>query len=136
MNVCGCGGFVSRPAFPESMIITVPFGPSGFKKDHFCRCRLAHFLFFLFFCVLFVIRHVYHYFHNTTVNAQPLTPPIFEKIAPYSKKKKDNIMLGLCVCVVFTCLYFCLFSGTPCPPPRARLVPFLAECGAIVGRCW
>ena len=27
---CGPGRFVSPPAFPETIVITVPFGPSGF----------------------------------------------------------------------------------------------------------
>ena len=32
MKLSGCGGFFSRPAFPETMVVTVPFGPSGFQK--------------------------------------------------------------------------------------------------------
>ena len=76
----------------------------------------------------------YHFFHNTTVNAQPLCPPIFDKIAPHFNNKQMCFLIWVpCVYGVFL---FLLIFGYPFPPPWARLVPFWAECGAIVGRFW
>ena len=85
MIVSAGGSFYSLPTFIGTMVITVPFGPSGFRMA-FLGWRLSHFLFLLFLCVLFVIQHLYRFFHNTTVNVKPLSPPIFKKIAPHFKK--------------------------------------------------
>ena len=46
-SFCGGGGFDSRSVFPETIVITVPFGPSAFLKIIF-RCRLAHCLFIVY----------------------------------------------------------------------------------------
>ena len=32
ISVCGGGGFASQLVFPETIMITVPFGPGGFEK--------------------------------------------------------------------------------------------------------
>ena len=45
--------FFSRPASPETIVITVPFGPTGFEKV--IRWMKAHFMFVsAFLCAIFV----------------------------------------------------------------------------------
>ena len=51
-------------------------------------------------------------FHNTTVNDEPLSPSIFEKITSHCNKYICLIWV-LCVCVYFIFLYCCWFSSTP-----------------------
>ena len=52
MRISGPGAFCSRPAFPELIIITVPFGPTGLNRSFFL-CRFAYFLFAAFLCAIF-----------------------------------------------------------------------------------
>ena len=75
--------------------------------------------------MLVFIQHVYHFFHNTTVNAQPLSPPIIEKITPHVKT--DFPYFGYVRLVLFLLIFV-----NPFPP--------LDHIGPIVGRmschCW
>ena len=93
------------PAFHETIVITVPFGPNAFLRRHFFDDDLLMFRFVCFslcyvLCVIFIT-----FVDKTTVNAQPLSPPIFEKIAPHLKNN---------VCSYFSSLRlrfrFCFFS--------------------------
>ena len=90
MNVSAGGGFYSRPAFPETIVITVPFRPSVFQKVILFD---ADWLIFCFFSypVCYLLHNIFiTIFHDTTINAQPLSPPIFEKIAPPFKKQVSS----------------------------------------------
>ena len=63
-------------------------------------------------------------FHNTTVNVEPLSPPMFWENRPTAKKQ-----LFLCCCFAFAfslSSYICWFSGTP-------LGQYLIVLGTIVG---
>jgi hypothetical protein len=87
--------------------------------------------FYVFFCfslcyVLYVI--FITFVEKTSVNAQPLSPPIFEKIAPDFK----NNVFSYFAYLRLRFLYFFIFSlifGCPFPP-------FLAQIGPICGRFW
>ena len=72
--------------------------------------------------------------HNTTVKAESLRPSPFEKIAPHVKTNMFSHLGSLRLWF----FYFYIFVDfrVPLPPPWARLVAFVAECGAIVGRFW
>ena len=79
------GGFASRPAFSETIVVTVPFGPSGFQKVISDGDWLI-FSFLYFPCAMFYAACVSPFFHNTTKNVAPLSHLVFEKIAPPLKK--------------------------------------------------
>ena len=53
MFSCGGGGFCSRPVFPETMVVTVPFGPSGFLKVMFSMQIGSFYVFSVFLCAIF-----------------------------------------------------------------------------------
>ena len=80
------GAFCSRPVFHETILIIVPFGPSGFVKSHsFDGDWLILCLFC--FCTCYVLFNIVSMcFHTTTVNVGPLSLPIFEKIVPHFEK--------------------------------------------------
>ena len=121
MKLSGCGGSFSRPAFPETIVIIVPFGPSGCLKYNLFDADLLMFGFVLLLCVCVLFCTTFlHFFHNTTVNAKPLSPPNFEKIAQHFKSKH--------ICFYFGSLHFFMFVDfrIPLAPPWARLVPFVA----------
>ena len=61
-------------------------------------------------------------FHKPSVNAEPLSPPIFEEIAAHKKK---GVSSHVCVCVcVFSIFKILLIFGYPLPTACARLVSF------------
>ena len=116
MNVSGCGGLFSRPALPKTIV-------RSFFVD-------AHWLIFCFswFPVCYLLYDIsITILHNTTVNAQPLSPPMFEKIAPHFKNKVFSyfVYLRLRFLYFFICS---LMFGCPFPP--------LAQIGPICGRFW
>ena len=125
-NCRGGAGFCLRPAFPETTIITVSFGRSGFEKV-ILGMEMGRMLWFV--CVLCAMCYItfspFIDFHNTTVNVAPLSLPILEKIVPHFKE---------CVCSSVGSLrlrVFCfVFSRNPCPPPP------LGQIGPSVGRMW
>ena len=77
MIVSRPGGFYSRPAFPETIIITVLFEPSGFQKVIFSVQIVSFTVFSVFLCAICYTTFLSLFFHNTTVNAEPLSPAIF-----------------------------------------------------------
>ena len=99
------GGFVSRPAFSETIVITVPFGPSFFVEGHLFDADWLIFLFVMLFCVLSLYNMFITFFHNTTVNAKPLSPPIFKKIGLYLKEK--SLFCFFAFAAFFILLYGC-----------------------------
>ena len=73
------------PVFHETTIMTVPLGPTVFKRSFVCP-RLNHFrLVSVFLCPICYPTFLSPIVHNTTVNVQPLNPPLFEKTAPHLK---------------------------------------------------
>ena len=111
-----CGASLPRPCFHETVVINVPLGPTvffflvfGIEIDP---------LFFICFSVCYLLPHIcITTFHNTTVNAKPLSPPNFEKIAPQLKRKKRFSLfwfVGFAFCF-YIYLKVCRFSGTPSP---------------------
>ena len=69
------------PAFHETNVITVPLGPTGFWKV-VSGLKIDPFSFFsVFLWSVFYTTFLSPFFHDTTVNVKPLSPPIFEKIA-------------------------------------------------------
>ena len=105
-----------------------------FKKTYFFYEDLLIYSFFCFsLCyVLYVI--FITFVENTSVNAQPLSPPIFQKIAPDFKNK-------VFLCCFFTFAFFILVHifvnfRLPLPTPWPRLVPFVVDFGPIFVRFW
>ena len=83
MRVSGPGGFCSRPVLPETIVITVPFEPRGFLKV-ICSMLIGSFYVLLCVSLCYVLYPILITFvDKTTVNAQSLSPPTFEKIAPH-----------------------------------------------------
>ena len=75
------------PAFHETTVILVPLGPSVFKNVIFSM-MIGYFpAFSAFRRAMFYMSFLSHLLKKTTVNAQPLSPLIFEKIAPDFKNK-------------------------------------------------
>ena len=112
MIVSAGGGFFSRPAFPETTVMTVPFGPSDFEKvilvdgDWFIFCFSVCYLLYNLFIALF---------HYTTVNVGPLSLPICEKLAPHFKI--ENVLIWvLCVCVFYFFISVLIFGYRLRPP--------------------
>ena len=92
--------------------------------------------FSVFVCALFYITcsSLFTFnFQNTTVNAQPLSPPIFEKIAPYCKR---TVFYYLFICLRFHFFLFILLFRVPLASPWASPVTFLIDVGALFARCW
>ena len=91
-------------------------------------------LFWLRFFVLCFIQHCYPFlFLKTSVNAQPLSPPIFEKFAPHFK----IFFYIIWVLYVRIVLLFHIFVDFQMPlpaPPWVRLVPFVIYLGAMFNR--
>ena len=101
------------PASHETILITVPFGPSVFFNVIFFD---EDWLTFRFNCfsLCYVLYAIFITFvDNTTVNAKPLSPSIFEKIAPHFPQNSFFSFWFF-----FTFSYFRWFSGTPCLPPE------------------
>ena len=98
-----CSGFgrpCRDPAFHETMVITMPFGPSVFFNHLSMESGLL-IVFCAFLCATFLYTLFITSVHNTTVNAQPLSPTMFEKIAQHF-----NLLL-----FVMLVLYVCVFSN-------------------------
>ena len=85
-----------------------PFGPTGFKKVIFHESLLIFSIFLLFRSYIF--SHVFTpLFNKTTVNVQPLSPPVFDKIAKNSKNLRVFILVSYlnCICIFSKrCCYF------------------------------
>ena len=73
---------------------------------------------------------MYHFVDKTSVNAQPLRPPMFENIAPYFKQK---VFFLLCFFIYFFFIFSSMFEY-PLPRPWARLVPCVVDFGPIFVR--
>jgi hypothetical protein len=72
---------------------------------------------------------------KTSVNAQPLSPPIFEKIAPDFKNKVFSYFAYLRLRFLYFFIFLLIF-GCPFPPPWPRLVPFVIDFGTIFVWFW
>ena len=88
-------------------------GTYWFFKARFSLKMLINFRICLFSVSFFLPSILITIFHKTTVNVYPLSPPVFEKIAPQLYKNGFFFMLVLCVCV-FCCCFFidCRWAGT------------------------
>ena len=78
----------SEPCFHETIIITVPLGPSGFEKV-ICSMELGSFtVFVVFLCAICytIFSPCFFFVHKTLVNAQPLSPPDFEESGAHKIK--------------------------------------------------
>ena len=85
-----------------------------------------------FLCALFYTRF-YHFFffQKPSVNAQPLSLPLFEEIAAHNKYMFFlNFVFAF---AFFLSSIFLLIFGYPLPTPWARLAPCWIDVGAIVG---
>ena len=109
------------PAFHKTIIITVPFGPSVFEKVIFSLKigSTSVFVCVSLCCVLYDI--LITFVDKTPLNAQPLSPPIFEKIAPHFKNNVFSYFGSLR-------LYFLNFHifvdfRLPLSPPLGQIGP-------------
>ena len=57
------------------------------------------------------------FLHKTLVNAQPLSPPVFEKIAPHFQKERVSLFWFLTL-AFFVFFIFSLIFAYPFPPLR------------------
>ena len=115
-------------------VITMVSWTYLFLEGHFFD---GYWLFFSFFC--FSLCYVLYYIiitffrKNTTVNAQPLSPPNFEKIVPL-KNQKSVSHVGSLRSRFFNLFIFLLIFGYPLPLPWARLVQLVIDFGAMFVR--
>ena len=100
------------------LFATMPFGPSGLQKViRSMQIGSFHVSFCFSVCYLLYntfITSFFSFFSNTTINAQPLSPPLFEKIAA-QLKTNVFIILVICVCIFFFCIFYLMFEY-PLPP--------------------
>jgi hypothetical protein len=75
------GPSFSRPCFSRTRVILVPLGPSVFKNIIFPMMIGYFSVFSAFRCAMFYVIFI-TFVEKTSVNAQPLSPQIFMKIAP------------------------------------------------------
>ena len=114
-------------AFRETIIITMSFGPGVFLKV-ICSMEFNSFsvwggsLYYVLYTFLITL------LSNTTVNAKPLSPPIFEKINSHFR----IIAFSYFSYLLWGVLYFVgivLIFGYPLLPP-------LGQIGSICDRFW
>ena len=83
------------PAFHETTVTLVPLGPSVFENIIFSM-MIGYFPVFVCFSLCYVLYFIFITFvEQTSVNAQPLSPPIFEKIASDFKNKVSSYFASL-----------------------------------------
>ena len=93
------------PAFHETIVILVPLGPSVFKNIIFSLV-IGYFSVFCFsLCYVLYVMFI-TFVEKTWVNAQPLSPPIFEKIAPDFKKQRFFLFCFFTFAFFYTFPYF------------------------------
>ena len=80
---------LAHPCFHETIVITVPLGHGGFRKIVLSMAIGSSSVLSAFLYALFNTTFVTS-FHNTLVNARPLSPPIFEKIAAHQKNMSSH----------------------------------------------
>ena len=82
----------------------------------------SSFVFSAFLCAMFLCTSCITVVDNTIVNAQPLSTPVFEKIAPYFRKEKKLIWFFT---FVFCFLLFHIFVDfrVPLPPRLGQIGP-------------
>ena len=93
-----------------------------------CLCAIAQLV-----SLCSVLYNVVIIFCNkTSVNAQPLSPSLFEEITAHKKKTKCSHVSCLRL-RFFLCFIFVSIFGYHLPTPWARLASFWIDCVAIVG---
>ena len=112
--------FLNRPCFSLNHSNYAAVGPYWILKRRFWMkvCSFVHI--FLIFRLYIISPFFTHLFHKTTVNVQPLSPPVFNKIATHSKNLRSFIFfyLGL---HVFNLLLFLLIFRSPLAPSWCRM---------------
>ena len=113
--------FLATLFFHETKVIIMPFGPSVFLKVILFDKDWLTSTVSVFLCAIFKIKFVSQLL--TSVNAQPLSPPIFEKITPHFKQ--TVFLFFLFYFRVFYFVICLLMFGYRFPPSLswARLVP-------------
>ena len=90
-----------------------------FRHHFFSEDLLACILFLLVFVVLYFIAFLITIVDNTTVNAEPLNPSIFEKIAPHFPPKVFSHNFVFLLRFLFIFHIFVDFR-VPLPPPLGQ----------------
>ena len=126
---------LSRPCFSRNHNSYCAVWTKCLKQNHFFD--EAWLLLILFcFSLCYVLYAIFITFvDKTTVNAQPLSPPIFEKIAPHFKNNVFSYFGSLRLRFLYFFIFVLIF-GCPFPPPWPRLVPFVVDFGPIFVRFW
>ena len=121
------------PRFPSNRSLPRPclFGPSVFLNVVFSM-EITSFSVFVCFSLCYVLHAICIIFvHKTFVNAQPLSPPNFEKIAP---PFKNNVFfyLGSLRLRFLLCIFLLKFGYPPWPDWShlwPNVVPLLVDFG-------
>ena len=123
------------PAFHETTVILVPLGPSVFKNI-ILSMMIGYFsVFSAFRCAMSYMSFCIRFVEKTSVNAQPFSPLIFEKIAPDFKNKVFSYFASLRLRFLYLFIFSLIF-GCPFPPPWPRLVSFVIDFDPIFKDCW
>ena len=127
-----------RPCFSRNHNNYFAVWTNGFLKV-IVSIEIGSFSVFVCFSLVYVLYTIFITFvHKSSVNAQPLSPPIWKKFSPLFKKRKAfSLILFLLRLILFT-FYICsLFFEYPLPPPPwARLVRFVVDFGPTIVRFW
>ena len=126
-----CAEAPFRPWFSRNQSNYCTVGTSWLLKGHLFD---GDWLICCFGCVslCYVLYNMFiiYFFHKTSVNAQPLSPPCFEEIAA---RKKKTILICVFAFAFVQFLIFLLIFGYPLPTPWTRLAQFWIDVGTIVG---
>ena len=113
------------PVFYETIVITVPLGPSRFLNVRWGMKIGSFYVLSAFLCVNIYI--TFSIFYNTTVNVDALNIPILKKRPTF-----QTMCVTLCWCFAFAFLllsHMCVDFRVPAATPLGHTSP-------IYGRCW
>ena len=123
--------FLNRPCFSLNHSNYAAVGPYWILKRRFGMKVCSFFHIFLIFRLYIISPFFTPLFHKTTVNVQPLSPPVFDKIATHSKNLRFFILLYLRL-HFFNLLLFLLICRSPLAPFWLLLAPFRYPFGSML----
>ena len=118
--------FLNRPCFSLNHSNYAAVGPYWILKRRFGMKVCSFFHIFLIFRLYIISPFFTPLFHKTTVNVQPLSPPVFNKIATHSKNLRFFILFVFgfaCFQLVVIFVDFQIPLGTQLVQNGMKMVP-------------
>ena len=123
---CSKKAFLNRPCFSLNHSNYAAVGPYWILKRRIWMKVCTFFHIFLIFRLYMVSPFFTPLFHKTTVNVQPLSPPVFNKIATHSKNLRFFILFVFgfaCFQLVVIFVDFQIPLGTQLVQNGMKMVP-------------